>query len=91
MNLLFEWDKEKSITNIKKHRVTFEEASSVFGDPRSLTIDDPKSYSSEERFITIGLSLLGNILVVVHTDRDDKIRIISARKAMKKEWKQYEK
>ena len=90
MALLFEWDRTKAGANIKKHRVSFEEASSIFGDPMSTTIEDPQVSSGEYRFVTIGQSLLGQLLVVVHTGRDDRIRIISARKATRSEQRQYE-
>ena len=90
MSLLFEWDRTKASANLKKHKISFEEASSVFGDPMATTIDDPQVRSAEYRFITIGLSMLGQLIVVVHTDRNDKIRIISARKATRAERSQYE-
>jgi len=88
--LLFEWDSEKAKTNIKIHRVSFDEASTVFGDPLSLTIYDPLHSDEEIRFVIIGSSYKNHILVVVHTERKNKIRIISARKATKNERKQYE-
>ena len=90
MSLLFEWDRTKASANLKKHKISFEEASSVFGDPMAITIDDPQVSSAEYRFITIGRSVLGLLVVVVHTDRNDKIRIISARKATRAERSQYE-
>ena len=88
--LLFEWDSEKAKTNIKIHRVSFDEASTVFGDPLSLTIHDPLHSDEEIRFVIIGSSYKNHILVVVHTERKNKIRIISARKATKNERKQDE-
>jgi uncharacterized protein len=87
----FEWDKRKAISNIKKHGVPFEEASTVFGDPLSLTIKDPKHSNKEDRYVTIGLSAKFRIIVVIHTDRGDNIRIISARLATKGEQNNYEK
>ena len=90
MSLLFEWDRTKANANLKKHKISFEEASSIFGDPMSVTIDGPQVRSMECRFITIGRSVLGQLVVVVHTDRNDKIRIISARKATRAERSQYE-
>ena len=90
MSLLFEWDRTKANANFKKHKISFEEASSVFGDPMAATIDNPQVRSVEYRFITIGQSVLGRLVVVVHTDRNDKIRIISARKATRAERSQYE-
>jgi uncharacterized DUF497 family protein len=75
--LIFEWDKRKAKNNLSKHKVSFEEASTIFGDPLSITIDDPlHSSQDEQRFITIGLSYRGKILVVVHCDKRDTIRII---------------
>ena len=90
MSLLFEWDRIKAGANLRKHRVSFEEASSVFGDPMATTIEDPQVRSAEYRFVTIGRSVLGQLLVVVHTERSDKIRIISARKATRSERNRYE-
>jgi uncharacterized DUF497 family protein len=89
--LVFEWDEAKAKANLKKHRVSFEEASTVFGDPLSLTIEDPLHSGEENRFVTIGQSVAGILVVVVHTDRGDHIRIISARKATRNERQNYEK
>lgn len=88
--LLFEWDPNKASSNFNKHGITFDEASTVFRDTLSLTIDDPLHSEDEERFIIIGMSYKNHLLVVVHTERDDKVRIISARKATKHERKYYE-
>jgi len=89
MKLLFEWDAAKARSNFKKHGITFEEATTVFGDPRAITIKSD-SLSNEARFVTIGLSGVGTlIIVVVHTDRNDRIRLISARPASRTERKQY--
>jgi uncharacterized protein len=90
MPLNFEWDENKALTNRAKHGVTFEEAATVFGDPLSLTISDPAHSQTEDRFIILGTSHNGKLLVVVHTERDDSIRIISARRATRKERKNYE-
>lgn len=90
MGLLFEWDEEKARSNAAKHGVSFEEASSVLSDPLSLTIDDPVHSVTEERFITLGVSLQGRILAVVHTERGDHIRVISARVATRRERQNYE-
>ena len=91
MGLIFEWDKDKAKKNVGKHEITFEEASTIFGDPLSITIEDPlHSLPGEDRLITIGLSHRGKILVVVHLDDGDIIRIISARQATKRERKNYE-
>jgi uncharacterized DUF497 family protein len=86
----FEWDEEKEKSNFRKHRVTFAEGESVFYDPSSLTIPDPDHSIEEQRFIDIGTSNRNQVLVVVYTEREDKIRIISVRKATKAERKMYE-
>ena len=91
MPLTFEWDPPKARSNFAKHGVGFEEASTVFGDPLSLTIPDPEHSRMEERFVTMGTAFTGKLLVVVHTDRGDNIRIISARRASRRERKSYEK
>ncbi len=88
--LTFEWDLKKAETNLKKHGVSFKEASTAFKDPLSLTIDDPLHSGDEERLILIGMSYNNNMLVIVHTEIRDHIRIISARKATKKERNYYE-
>jgi len=88
--LLFEWDTDKAKKNKSVHGVTFDEASTSFKDTLSLTIYDPLHSNEEERLILIGNSYKNRLLVIVHTERGDKIRIISARKATKKERKQYE-
>lgn len=87
----FEWDENKNQTNIKKHGVSFEEASSVFNDEDALIINDESHSKNEERFILIGFSYKYNLLVVCHCYRqnDSVIRIISARKATKTEKKEY--
>jgi uncharacterized DUF497 family protein len=90
MSLIFEWDDKKAISNLKKHGISFEEASTVFGDWLAITIDDPLHSESEDRFIIIGKSELLNTLVVVHVERSEAIRIISARIATKNEQKFYE-
>ncbi|MFN2509671.1 MAG: BrnT family toxin [Chthoniobacterales bacterium] len=89
MPLTFEWDSRKAPSNVRKHRVSFAEASLVFADPSSLTIFDPEHSAGENRFVTIGRALTGKLLVVVHTDRADNIRIISARQASRRERKVY--
>ena len=88
----FEWDTDKAASNIKKHGVSFEEAKSVFYDQLARLIPDPDSSEGEERFILLGKSSYMKTLVVCHCYRDseNKIRIISARKANKHESKQYE-
>ena len=87
--LIFEWDLKKANANQDKHGVSFEDASTAFRDPLSLTITDPLHSDDEERLVLIGMSH-NHLLVVVHTERGDNIRIISARKATKKERNHYE-
>jgi uncharacterized DUF497 family protein len=88
--IIFEWDPQKAITNFEKHGITFDEASTVFKDNLSLTIDDPLHSYDEERLVLIGMSYKNRLLVVVHTEREESIRIISARKAVKRERRYYE-
>ena len=90
MDDLFEWNPEKADANLKKHGVSFEEAETVFSDPLSLTIPDSLHSDEENRFIIIGFSDKQQQLVVVHTNRNDKIRIISARLAKPSEKRKYE-
>jgi len=90
MTLGFEWNAEKAKTNLSKHGVSFDEASTVFKDELSITIADPMHSDDEDRFVVIGCSHRNRILIVVHTDRGDRIRIISARPATRKERKYYE-
>ncbi len=87
----FEWDPNKAIKNLAKHKVSFEEAQTVFNDENARLIFDPDHSESEERFILLGLSHSLKMLVVVHCykDTDNIIRLISARKATKSEEKQY--
>ncbi len=86
----FEWNPDKATRNLEKHGLSFEEAATVFNDPLSVTFPDPNHSIRESRYVIIGLSSLGKILVVAHTDRGENIRIISARKATRKERKFYE-
>jgi uncharacterized DUF497 family protein len=81
----FEWNPRKATDNLKKHGVSFEEASTVFGDPLAVTIRDPLHSANEQRFVTVGRSTRQRVLVVVHTERADAIRIISARLATPRE------
>src|SRR5262245_43322897 len=90
MSLGFEWDDKKAKQNLKKHKVSFEEASTVFGDPLSRTIPDPLHSEEEDRYVILGESHRRRLLVVVFTERRDKIRIISAREATRRERKDYE-
>ncbi|HEV2102372.1 MAG TPA: BrnT family toxin [Candidatus Acidoferrum sp.] len=86
----FEWDPVIAQTNRRKHRVTFEEAATVYGDALALTYPDPDHSFSEQRFITVGMSGAKRLLIVAHAERGESIRIISARKATQRERKQYE-
>jgi len=86
----FEWDPGKARQNRRKHRVSFQEAATVFGDPLAVTFPDPDHSLSEQRFITIGISSAGRVLLVAHADRNEGIRIISARKTTQRERKHYE-
>ena len=85
-----EWHPRKAERNLQVHGVTFEEAATVFLDPLATTIDDPTHSHEERRFVTIGLAAPGRLLVVVHTDRGDAIRLISARQATRAERRTYE-
>ena len=85
MAINFEWDDKKAKSNLLKHGIAFEEASTAFGDDLSITIEDPLHSHNENRFILIGKSVNNKTLVVVHLEVTDSIRIISARKATKKE------
>jgi len=78
-------------SNLAKHGVSFQEAATVFGDPLSLTIPDPAHSQTEARFIILGRSHWGKLLVVIHTERGDNIRVISARRASRREGNDYEK
>jgi hypothetical protein len=90
MALLFEWDPKKARRNFITHGISFDEASTAFRDPLSRTLDDPLHSEGEERFILIGQSQIQRLLVVVHTERGNRIRIISARLATNKERLRYE-
>jgi uncharacterized DUF497 family protein len=90
MSLVFEWDQSKSDKNEKKHGITFEEAKTVFNDRYAITIDDPDHSDDEYRYIDIGFSSEGRILVVWYTERNENIRIIGSRKAIRTERKAYE-
>ena len=90
MDLQFEWDEAKAATNLHNHGVSFEEAVTIFGDPNTITIYDAEHSNTGDRFIDIGLSASGRILVVVYTDRGTRLRIISCRRATPAERRQYE-
>ena len=86
----FEWDAAKAAANANKHRVSFDEAATVFLDPLAVSGPDPDHSAGELRYVSFGLSSLGRLLVVAHTDRPGSIRIISARRADRSERKMYE-
>jgi uncharacterized DUF497 family protein len=86
----FEWDDAKAESNERKHGVAFSEALTLFGDPLSVTGYDPRHADDEDRFLTMGVSVDGRLLVVSHTDRGDTVRVISAREATRRERKDYE-
>ena len=90
MDFRFEWDESKAQQNTEKHGVSFEEASTVFGDPFSRTIFDAEHSVNEERYIDIGRSSQDRMLVVAYTEREDRIRIVSARVATTRERRNYE-
>ena len=89
MAVIVEWDPDKARLNLRRHGVSFEEAATAFMNPLSSTIDDPLYLDIEERFIIVGESSQKRLLVVVHTDRGDRIRIISARVANPRESRDY--
>jgi uncharacterized DUF497 family protein len=86
----FEWDQRKERGNRKKHRVSFDEATTVFGDPLAATIDDPDHSEGEPRFLTVGFTSKNRLVVVSHTESGETTRIISAREANTHERKAYE-
>ena len=86
----FEWDNDKATGNLEKHGVSFEEGATIFNDPEIATIFDPDHSTNEERYISIGVSVQKTLLTVVHTFRDERIRLISCRKATNVERKDYE-
>ena len=90
MALRFEWNARKSAENARKHRVTFTEATTVFDDPLSVTIPDPDHSIGEQRFLLLGMSNRGRLLVVAYAERDATIRIINARRADRHERQTYE-
>jgi len=90
MELTFEWDEEKAKANLGKHKVSFEKAKTVFDDPFLMTFPDPEHSNGEQRYLDIGSSSKRRILVVIHTEREANIRIISCRKATMSERRAYE-
>lgn len=83
----FEWDESKAESNERKHGISFSEAMTVFGDPLAVTGYDPKHADEEDRYLTMGTSLVGRLIVVSHTDRGSSVRIMSARTATRRERK----
>ena len=90
MGLQFEWDLNKASSNQRKHKITFEEAVTVFADTLGVTVADPDHSVNEERYITVGLSQRRRLLIIAHTERGGRIRIISARELTATEKRAYE-
>ena len=86
----FEWNREKARKNLIKHKVSFDEAATVFGDPLAITIDDPDHSQEEQRFLTTGMTKRQRLIIVAHTDREGRVRIINAREVTPTERNQYE-
>ena len=86
----FEWESEKAAENLERHGIAFEEAATAFGDPLSITIGDPDHSEAEDRFILLGMTFRGRLVVVVHTDRGENVRLISARIPTRRERQSYE-
>jgi uncharacterized protein len=86
----FEWDPRKAAANLAKHRVSFEEAATVFGDPLGRIVADPRHSAVEERFVLLGISKERRLLAVMYVERADAVRIVSARPATRPERKDYE-
>ena len=84
----FEWDARKAVSNLGKHGVDFADAATVLHDDRAVTVRD--EMSGEERFVTVGTDALGRVLTVVYTWRDERARLISARRATRREQREYE-
>jgi len=90
MSYIFEWDPRKASSNIRKHGVSFDEASTVFGDPLSLLMADPLHSEEEQRFLVLGMSVQARLLVVAFAERSPRTRLISARQATRQERSRYE-
>ncbi len=90
MALRFEWDPEKAAGNLAKHGVSFEEAATAFGDPLGRIVDDPRHSTEEPRYVLLGLSGRQHLIAVMFTERAGAIRVISARKATRRERREYE-
>lgn len=86
----FEWNPDKAVINLRKHSISFQEATTVFDDSLSVTFPDPDHSVGEDRYVIIGMSKFGQLLVVSHTDRGNRTRIISARRATRQERRFYE-
>ena len=86
----FEWDQAKADANLRKHGVSFQEARSVFGDPLATSVVDAEYSQDEERWLTTGVSEAGNMVIVWHTNRGDRIRIIGTRRVTPEERREYE-
>ena len=91
MGYIFEWDPKKAEPNARKHGVTFDEASTVFGDPIGLLMPDPDHSLNKERYLVLGMSNQQRLLVVAFAERPPRTRLISARRAKPREWRRYEK
>jgi len=91
LGYIFEWDPKKAESNARKHGVTFDEASTVFGDPIGLLMPDPDHALNEERYLVLGMSNQQRLLVVAFAERPPRTRLISARRAKPREWRRYEK
>ena len=90
MAFTFEWDPHKADANARKHGVTFDEAATAFGDPFGLIVDDPRHSETEPRSVLLGYSQAGRLLAVMFTERGDRLRLISARPATRRERRHYE-
>lgn len=90
MGYIFEWDRAKADANVRKHDVTFDEASTVFGDPLNLLMPDPDHSLDEERYLLLGMSNRRRLLIVAFAERPPRTRLISARRATREERRQYE-
>ena len=90
MALRFEWDPEKAAENLANHGLSFEEAATVFGDPLGRIVDDPRNSTDEPRYVLLGHSERQQLLAVMFTERAKAIRLISARKATRRERREYE-
>ncbi len=90
MALRFRWDPRKALTNERKHGIGFPEAATAFADPLSVTVEDPDHSAGERRYLLVGMTVLGHLVVVAHSERGDEIRIINARRATRAEREAYE-